>query len=243
MDLIVFLPAGFPSKEKTLEFMFSANADFFELGLPFSDPVADGPTIQRSYFKALSSGFRVDDIFWIARKFREEDDRKLILMSYFNPIYRKGIRNFVERAYESGFDALLVVDLPFDEAGDLLDICREIGMGNVFLVAPNTKEERIKAADELSTFIYLVSTYGVTGERERVSELAFKALKKVKAICRKPVAVGFGISKREHVVELFKAGADAVVVGSAVVSIIEKFGERAGEKIAEFTADLKSFAD
>ncbi|MEM0351012.1 MAG: tryptophan synthase subunit alpha [Archaeoglobaceae archaeon] len=237
-SLIIFLPVGYPSKESTLEFMLSAKADVLELGIPFSDPIADGAIIQRAYFKALSSGFKINDVFWIARKFLEMDDKKLVLMSYFNPIYRMGIREFVERAYESGFSALLVVDLPFDEAFNFVEVCREVGIGNVFLAAPNTSEERLRVIDELSTFIYLVSTYGVTGVREKVSELAFKALSKVKTICKKPVAVGFGVSKKEHVLELFKAGADGVVIGSAIVKIIEEFGVKAKEEIERFTSAL-----
>lgn len=239
-SLIVFLPAGYPSKERTLEFMFSANADLIELGVPFSDPIADGATIQKSYYEALKSGFKVRDVFWIAREFRKRENKKLILMSYYNPIYSFGVREFVEKAYESGFDAILVVDLPFDEANEFVEICKGVGIENVFLAAPNTSEERLAKIDELSCFVYLVSTYGVTGVRERVSNLAFEALRRAKRVCRKPIAVGFGVSKKEHVSELFKAGADAVVVGSAIVELINKFWERAGEKIAEFTSELRS---
>ncbi|MEM1578267.1 MAG: tryptophan synthase subunit alpha [Archaeoglobaceae archaeon] len=237
-SLIAFLPAGYPSKEKTLEFMFSANADLFELGLPFSDPIADGVTIQNAYYKSLLSGFRVGDIFWISRNFRQQDNRKLILMTYFNPVYRIGIKNFVEKAYENGFDAILVVDLPFDEANEFVEVCEKVGIRNVFLAAPNTSEERLRAIDELSSFVYLVSTYGVTGVREKISELAFRALKRAKNVCKKPVAVGFGVSKREHVVDLFNAGADGVVVGSAIVRLIDVFGEKAGKEIRAFTSEL-----
>lgn len=237
-SLIVFIPACYPSKEKTVDFMLSAHADLVELGVPFSDPIADGALIQKAYFSALSTGFRLRDVFWIAKKFREQSDRKLVLMSYYNPIYRKGVEYFVEEAYCAGVDAMLVVDLPFDEASEFVDFCRDIGMKNVFLSAPNTSEKRLKAIDELSEFIYLVSTYGVTGVREKVSSLAFKALNRVKRICRKPVAVGFGISQREHVFELLNAGADGVVVGSAVVRLIEQFGDKADGKIEEFTRSL-----
>ncbi|MEM0202863.1 MAG: tryptophan synthase subunit alpha [Archaeoglobaceae archaeon] len=238
-SLIVFFPAGYPSKEKTLDFMLSADADAIELGVPFSDPVADGVAIQKAYYEALSSGFKVGDVFWIAREFRKNDSRKLILMSYYNPIYSAGMREFAERAYESGFDAILVVDLPFDEAGEFVEICGDVGIKNVFLAAPNTSEERLAKIDELSCFVYLVSTYGVTGAREKVSKLAFEALRRAKRICKKPVAVGFGVSKKEHVAELFNAGADAVVVGSAVVELISKFKEGADKKIAEFTSGLR----
>ncbi len=239
-SLIVFIPAGYPSKEKTVEFMLSANADVIELGLPFSDPIADGPLIQKAYYSALSSGFRLNDVFWIAKKFKEQSDKKLVLMSYYNPIYRLGFRDFILKAVSVGVDAMLVVDLPFDESNEFVDVCMDFGMKNVFLAAPNTKEERLRAIDELSVFVYLVSTYGVTGMREKVSSLAFKALERAKKICKKPLAVGFGISKREHVLELFKAGADGVVVGSVIVKLIEQFGENAANKIEEFTKALTS---
>lgn len=216
---IVFIPAGYPSKEKTVEFMLSAYADVLELGVPFSDPIADGSVIQKAYFSALTSGFRLKDIFWIVRRFREQSEKKLVLMSYYNPIYRTGVEKFVEEAYSAGIDALLVVDLPFDEASEFIEICRDIQMKNVFLSAPNTSEERLRAMDEISEFIYLVSTYGVTGARDKVSELAFKALGKAKRVCKKPIAVGFGISKREHVIELFNAGADGVIVGSVIAQL------------------------
>ncbi|MCX8172393.1 MAG: tryptophan synthase subunit alpha [Archaeoglobaceae archaeon] len=237
-SLIAFFPAGYPSKEKTVDFMLSANADVFELGIPFSDPIADGASIQKAYFSALSNGFRLRDTFWIVEKFREQSDKKLVLMSYYNPIYRSGIEKFVEKAYSSGVDALLVVDLPFDEANEFVEVCSRVGMKNVFLAAPNTSEDRLKVIDELSEFVYMISTYGVTGIRERVSQLAFRALEKAKRICKKPIAVGFGISKREHVLELFNAGADGVVVGSAIVRLIEQFGEKAEKEIEKFTADL-----
>jgi len=239
-SLIIFIPAGYPRKEKTVDFMLSANADVIELGVPFSDPVADGSAIQKAYFSAISNGFRLKDVFWIAEKFREQSDKKLVLMSYYNPIYRSGVRNFVERAFSAGVDAMLVVDLPFDEAGSFLEICRDLGMKNVFLAAPNTAENRLKAIDKISEFIYLTSTYGVTGVRDKISDLAFKALKRAKNICKKPIAVGFGVSKREHVAQLFSAGADGVVVGSAIVRIIEQFGESADDKIHDFTEKLLS---
>jgi len=237
-SLIVFIPAGYPSREKTVDFMLSANADVIELGIPFSDPIADGPVIQKAYFSALSAGFRLKDVFWIVKKFREQSDRRLVLMSYYNPIYKTGIEDFVAKAVSAGVEATLVVDLPFDEANEFVEVCGDFGMKNVFLAAPNTKEERLRAIDELSEFVYLVSTYGVTGIREKVSNLAFEALNRLKKVCKRPLAVGFGISKREHVSELFKAGADGVVVGSAVVRLIEQFGNKADRKIEEFTRDL-----
>ena len=241
-SLIVFFTASHPTPEKTVEFMLTsanAGADVIELGIPFSDPVADGKTIQESYVRALRN-FRLNQVFDIVRAFRKESETPLVLMSYYNPIFRYGERKFVEEIQSSGIDAVLVVDLPYDEAGDFVEICSTAGVKNVFLAAPNTPENRLRAIDELSAFIYLVSTYGTTGERDRISPLAFDALKRVKGICRKPVAVGFGISKAEHVRELIKAGADGVVVGSAFVRLINEKGEGAKEEIRTLTERFKS---
>lgn len=241
-SLIVFFTASYPTPEKTVEFMLTsanAGADVIELGIPFSDPVADGKTIQESYARALRN-FRLEQVFEIARAFRKESETPLVLMSYYNPIFRRGVKAFVEEAYSSGVDAILVVDLPYDEAGEFVEVCSDVGVKNVFLAAPNTPEDRLKAIDELSAFIYLVSTYGVTGERDRISELAFEALKRVKGVCRKPVAVGFGVSKAEHVRQLIEAGADGVVVGSAFVRLINEKGEQADEEIRVLTERLKN---
>lgn len=135
---------------------------------------------------------------------------------------------------------MLVVDLPYDEATDFVDICNAVGMKNVFLAAPNMPENRLKAIDELSAFIYLVSTYGVTGERDKISSLAFSALERTKRVCRKPVAVGFGVSRVEHVRQLTDAGADGVVVRSALVRLINEKGEEALEDVRRLTAELRS---
>lgn len=241
-SLVVFFTASYPNPEKTVEFMLTsseAGADVIELGIPFSDPVADGKTIQESYVKALKN-LRVRQVFDIVRAFKMESDKPVIIMSYFNPIYKMGLVDFVERAYSSGVDAMLVVDLPYDEAEEYVDVCNSVGMNTVFLAAPNTSEERLRSIDELSTFIYLVSTYGVTGERREISPLAFEALKRVKNICKKPVAVGFGVSEVDHVKQLIEAGADGVVVGSAFIRIINEKGGDAVEDIRKLTLSLKS---
>lgn len=241
-SLVVFLTASYPSSSKTIEFMLSASeagADVLELGIPFSDPVADGKTIQESYVRALKN-FKLQQVFDIIRGFRKESDTPVVIMSYYNPIFRMGVERFVERAHSSGADAILVVDLPFDMADSFVDVCRDAGIGNVFLAAPNTSEDRLRAIDELSSFVYLVSTYGVTGERNEISPLAFKALERARKVCKKPVAVGFGVSRPEHVKQLFDAGADGVVVGSAYIRLINELGENAADAIRELTYKLLS---
>ena len=240
--LITFITAGDPNIKATLDFMLALDkyADVIELGIPFSDPMADGRTIQKANVRALKAGTKVKDVFEIVKEFREHSDTPVVLMTYYNPVYRRGVDRFVKEAKDAGTDGLIIVDLPVEEASEYLNICERYKMGTIFLAAPNTSDERLRLIDEASSaFVYLISLYGTTGARERVSELAFKLIKRAKRICRKPLAVGFGVSKAEHVSELLKAGADGVVVGSALVEIIEKYGEEASEELKKKVKELK----
>ena len=240
--LITFITAGDPNIKATLDFMLALDkyADVIELGIPFSDPMADGRTIQKANVRALKAGTKVKDVFEIVKEFREHSDTPVVLMTYYNPVYRRGVDRFVKEAKDAGANGLIIVDLPVEEASEYLNICERYKMGTIFLAAPNTSDERLRLIDEASSaFVYLISLYGTTGARERVSELAFKLIKRAKRICRKPLAVGFGVSKAEHVSELLKAGADGVVVGSALVEIIEKYGEEASEELKKKVKELK----
>ena len=240
--LITFITAGDPNIKVTLDFMLALDkyADVIELGIPFSDPMADGRTIQRANVRALKAGTKVKDVFEVVKRFREYSDTPVVLMTYYNPVYKRGVDRFVREAKDAGANGLIIVDLPVEEASDYLNICEKYEIGTVFLAAPNTPEERLRIIDEASSaFVYLISLYGTTGARERVSELAFKLIKRAKKVCRKPLAVGFGVSRAEHVSELLKAGADGVVVGSALVEIIEKYGEDASEELRKKVKELK----
>ena len=240
--LITFITAGDPNIKATLDFMLALDkyADVIELGIPFSDPMADGRTIQKANVRALKAGTKVKDVFEIVKEFREHSDTPVVLMTYYNPVYRRGVDRFVKEAKDAGANGLIIVDLPVEESSEYLNICERYKMGTIFLAAPNTSDERLRLIDEASSaFVYLISLYGTTGARERVSELAFKLIKRAKRICRKPLAVGFGVSKAEHVSELLKAGADGVVVGSALVEIIEKYGEEASEELKKKVKELK----
>jgi len=240
--LITFITAGDPNIKATLDFMLTLDkyADVIELGIPFSDPMADGRTIQKANVRALKAGTKVKDVFEVVKEFRKHSDTPVVLMTYYNPVYRRGVDRFVREAKDAGADGLIVVDLPVEEAAEYLNVCEKYGIGTVFLAAPNTSEERLRIIDEASSaFVYLVSLYGTTGARDKVSEFAFNLIKRAKKICRKPLAVGFGVSKAEHVAELTKAGADGVVVGSALVEIIEKHGEEASEELKKKVEELK----
>jgi len=245
--LVTFITAGDPSPEYTLSYMLALEkySDIIELGIPFSDPMADGPTIQKANVRALKAGTKVRDVFEIVRAFREHSDKPVVLMTYYNPVYVRGIEGFVREAKESGVSAMIVVDLPVEESDPYLKACEKVGMDTVFLAAPNTPDGRLRVIDEVSSaFVYLVSLYGTTGARDRIPETAFELVKRAKRVCRKPVCVGFGVSKEGHVRELIYSGADGVVVGSAIVKIIEECAntgkpEDAAGRIEEFVRGLR----
>ncbi|MEM1619408.1 MAG: tryptophan synthase subunit alpha [Fervidicoccaceae archaeon] len=241
-SLVAYLVAGDPSPEASLELASAVLelADVLELGVPFSDPIADGPTIQRGVQRALKAGTRLSHVLDIARALKRERGKPIVLMTYYNPVLRRGVRRFVEDLASAGVDALIVVDLPVDEADELLDSCRESGVGTVFLASPNTPDDRLRLICERSTaFVYLVSLYGTTGAREELSPLALALLERAKRVCSRPLAVGFGVSRPEHVERLVEEGADGVVVGSAFVEIVERLGAGAGPALAEKARELK----
>jgi len=242
-SLITYITAGDPNVDATLEFLeiLSKYSEVIELGIPFSDPMADGKTIEKSHYRALKAGTKVKDVFRVVEEFKDNHRTPIVLMTYYNPVFVRGLDNFIGTAKDSGVDAMLVVDLPIEEADDYLSVCEKYDMKTVFLASPNTPNDRLKAIDEASSgFVYLVSLYGTTGARDRISSLAFDLVKRARSVCVKPLAVGFGVSKAEHVRELLKAGADGVVVGSAIVKLIEEFGEKAGDKIEEKCRELRN---
>ncbi|MFW6041168.1 MAG: tryptophan synthase subunit alpha [Thermoplasmatota archaeon] len=240
-SLVTFITAGDPTKEATLEFLYfmDEHADLIELGIPTRDPMADGPTIQKANERALKNGININDILGIVEVFKEQSDTPIILMTYYNSIFVKGVDNFLSKADEVGVDGIIVVDLPICEAGGYLQKIKHYSTKPIFLVAPNTSKKNLKKIDEISSFVYLVSTYGVTGARQGVSQITIKALERTKRICSKPVAVGFGISKPEHIKTVINHGADGVVVGSAIVKLIEEHKENSAEIIEEKVKELK----
>jgi len=240
-SVIPYITAGDPSVGATLEFLDSI-AEYsgaIELGLPFSDPMADGKTIQTSHERALRGGFRLRDLFPLVREFRKDYETPLGLMTYYNPVYRTGIGEFLGSAKASGIDGILVVDLPVSHAGELLETSKEEGIKTVFLAAPNTPDERLREICRASTgFVYLISLYGTTGAREEIPETAFQLLRRARGMCTRKLAVGFGVSQREHIERLLRSGADGVVVGSALIRLIEEHGEKAAPFLREKVKEL-----
>ena len=221
--LIAYITCGDPDVGMTpaiaLE-LASAGADAIELGIPFSDPIADGPTIQAASQRALSHGAKTADIFPIALRIRMKSEIPLIAFSYLNPILRYGIDRFATDAAKSGIDAVLITDLPPESANDVRKALHRHRIGLVCLLAPTSSNDRLAAIDRASDgFVYYVSTTGVTGARSDLDPELLERLGEVRASVKKPLAVGFGISKREHY-EALRNRCDAIVVGSAIVRAI-----------------------
>ncbi len=241
--LIVFVTAGFPDIEATLELvpaLVAAGADAVELGVPFSDPLAEGPVIQESSFLALQNGTSLEDCLTAAETVREKiPDTPRILMGYYNPIHTYGLAPFTQRCQEAGVDGLIAVDLPGFEAAPLLAECRSHDISMIPLLAPTSTDESIKGAcAEGSGFVYCISVTGVTGAREQVSGRSFELLDRVRAHTDLPLAVGFGISNRTHVEEVGET-AEAAVVGSALVRVmLDSPREQLVERASRFVAEL-----
>ncbi len=223
---IAFLTAGFPSLTKTRELVLAlehAGVDIVELGVPFSDPLADGPTIQASSQEALKKGATLPKIFKLVEQLREYSKIPICLMTYYNPVFCYGEEAFVDQAILSGVDGLIVPDLPPTEAGRLIDCARRRDLDTIFFVAPTTTPSRVKLIDKASSgFTYYVSTMGVTGQRQSLSKDLAPHLIKLRAQVKKPVCVGFGVSTPKQVKEVSQY-ADGVIVGSAIIHEIKKY--------------------
>ena len=224
--LISYVTAGDPSLTDSLHIMktlVDSGTDIIELGVPFSDPMADGPTIQRACERALSQNTSCIDIFELVRNFRKENNETpIVLMGYLNPIERMGYELFAKLASQSGVDAILVVDLPHEEAKDVITVFKKYNLESIFLIAPNTKINRIKEISKYASgFLYYVSLKGVTGAATLDVVKTIEQLNSIKESIDLPLAVGFGI-KDAKTAKILSSAADAIVIGSAIVNIIEK---------------------
>lgn len=221
-----FLTLGYPSlrfTEKLIEGFAQAGVDLIELGFPFSDPLADGPTIQFSSERALRKGVHLGNAFELVRRLRKKGcNVPLIFFGYLNPIYHYGIKHFVREAKVAGFDGLLIPDLPPEEERSLSRQCRLQGLCQIYLVAPTTETQRIRLiSKESQGFIYYVSLRGVTGARRSLAGDIRKNLSRIRPLVQKPILIGFGISSPEHARKL-GALSDGIIVGSALVEKIKK---------------------
>ena len=242
--LIPFITAGDPdlsTTAKALEILAKSGADMIELGVPYSDPLADGPTIQAAATRALQKGVQLDDVLQVVREVVPKIEIPIILFTYYNPIYYRGIESFLKLVKDAGVSGLVVPDLPLEEAEVLLKPAKEIGIEITLLVAPTSSETRIKAIAEKSEgFIYLVSVTGVTGVRSEMAVGVKDLLANLQNTTNKPIGVGFGISSPEQAKQVKEWGADAVIVGSAIVKRLAEGTPESGLKaIADFCSALK----
>jgi tryptophan synthase alpha chain len=239
--LVLYLTCGDPSPETTRDTALAAigaGADVIELGVPFSDPVADGPIIQRSSERAIKNGTGVGDVLRIAREIRSRSDAGLVVFTYLNPILRYGLDVFSKDAAEAGVDGVLVTDLPVEEAGHYLPRMRAHGLDTIFLTAPTSTDQRLEQIGKVSTgFIYAVSRMGVTGTQKSISADAQDLVKRIRKHTKLPIASGFGVSTPDQLTQMGRF-ADAVVVGSAVMELVERNPAKAPEVVGQFVRKL-----
>lgn len=243
---IPFVVAGDPDFETSLEIVkvFVENgADALEIGFPFSDPVADGPTVQLADIRALKAGMTTERGFEFIRRIREFTDIPIGVLTYYNLIYKMGLDKFYEMAKNNGANAILAADLPPEESGDAVKAARKNNIQQIFMVAQTTSNERLQEITKLcSGFLYVVAVMGITGARSEIKTTTVELIKRIKRHSDIPISVGFGISKPEHVKEVISAGADGAIVASAILNIITENLESKEEmlqKVGKFCAELK----
>ena len=239
---IGFLTAGDPTIEKTVEYILAmdeAGCDLIEIGIPFSDPMAEGVVIQDANVRALKHNTTTDDVFEIVKKVRQKTDVPLVFLTYINPVFFYGYEEFFKKCNEYGVAGIISPDLPYEEKGEIADIAAQNGVDVISLIAPTSKERIQMIASDATGFIYVVSSLGVTGMRSEIKTDLNAIISDIKDVCDIPVAVGFGINTPEQASKISKIS-DGVIVGSAIVKIIEEHGENASEALKEYVSDMKN---
>lgn len=242
---IAYVTAGDPNLSVTREIVLSlekSGVDIVELGIPFSDPIADGPTIQAASHRALSGGVTLKKVFSMMGPLRKATQIPIAFMTYYNPVLKYGIKKFIRDCGIKGVDGVIIPDLPFEEAGELIRVSKRSGVASIFLAAPTSTKKRIKdIAKNSMGFIYYVSLTGVTGARKKLSVQAVSNVKIIKSMTKKPVAVGFGISTPDQARSIARM-ADGVIVGSAIVRIIANNRKNSKALISKMLNFSKSLA-
>ena len=238
---IPFITCGDPdvatTKTAVLE-MVKAGADLIELGIPFSDPTAEGPVIQGANLRALTGGIKTKDVFNLVREIRKETDIPMVFMTYANVVYSYGADDFISTCKDIGIDGLILPDLPFEEKEEFLPICHKYGVDLVSLIAPTSEKRISKIAKEAEGFLYIVSSLGVTGTRSEITTDLASIVKVVRESTDIPCAIGFGISTPEQAAKM--AGlSDGAIVGSAIIKILEKYGKDAPKHIGKYVKEMK----
>lgn len=240
---VAFLTAGDPTIEKSEEYigrLIDGGADVIEIGIPFSDPIAEGPVIQSANVRALKAGADLAKIFTLTANVRKKyPETPIVFLTYLNPVYKYGAENFFRKCAEIGADGIIIPDMPFEEKGEISEPAAKYGIDIISLIAP-TSEDRIKLiAQEAQGYIYIVSSMGVTGMRSEIKTDIGSIVEAVRKYSDKPTAVGFGINTPEQAAH-YSALADGVIVGSAIVKIIERLGENAGEELYAYAKKMKA---
>jgi tryptophan synthase alpha chain len=243
--LITFITGGDPDIETTeslMEVLAESGADIIEIGIPFSDPVAEGPVIQAASKRSLDAGCTVDDLFDMVKRARESVSVPILFMTYVNPIFVYGKDRFMRRCVECGIDGIIVPDLPFEERDELLDVCEKHDVTLINLIAP-TSQGRIEAIARASQgFLYCVSSLGVTGMRESIGSGIGALIEQARASSSTPCAIGFGISTPMQAAQMGEIS-DGVIVGSAIVSIIGEHGRESADAVARYVTSLRTGLD
>jgi tryptophan synthase alpha chain len=245
--LIAYVVAGYPSEKDTLSAirgLVKGGADIIELGLPFSDPLADGPVIQNASYIALQKGINFSKFLSLVKKIRKETDLPLVLMTYTNLLYKQGYDKFIALAKKAGIDGFILSDMAIEESREYLRAIRKNKADSIFLISPNTSSKRIKKIVSASSgFLYLVSVFGITGKQQKIQQYTIDAIKNTKKLVngKIPIGVGFGVSTPQQIKFFIQKGADAIIVGSAFLRLIEKVPPKKIEsEIAQFTRSLKA---
>ncbi|MCB6993368.1 tryptophan synthase subunit alpha [bacterium 210820-DFI.6.37] len=238
---IGFVTGGDPSIEKSEEFilkMIEAGADLIEIGIPFSDPIAEGPVIQEANLRALAAGTTTDRLFDMVASLRKKTQTPIVFLTYLNSVFKYGYDRFFRQCRETGVDGIIIPDMPFEEKADAADYAKKYGVDIISLIAP-TSEERIRdIAREAEGFLYVVSSMGVTGMRSEIKTDLASIMEVVRRYSKVPAAVGFGINTPKQARDISKIS-DGVIVGSAIVKLCQQYGEKAGQPIYDYVKSMK----
>lgn len=238
---IAFITCGDPDLETTIKVVKEAaanGADLIELGIPFSDPTAEGPTIQGANLRALTGGVTTDKIFDMVKELRKEVTIPMVFMTYANVVFSYGAERFIKTCSEIGIDGLILPDLPYEEKEEFHPVCAKYGVDLVSLIAPTSENRIAQIAKDAEGFIYVVSSLGVTGTRSEIKTDLESIVKAIRASSKVPCAIGFGISKPEQAKKMADIS-DGAIVGSAIIKIIEKYGKDSPKYVGEYVKSMK----
>lgn len=237
---IGFLTAGDPNLECSVEYILEmerAGASLVEIGIPFSDPIAEGEVIQAANIRALQGGMCTEGVFEIVKRVREVSTIPLVFLTYLNPVFHYGYEAFFKRCQEVGVDGIIIPDLPYEEKEEVCAICKQYHIDFISLIAPTSNKRALAIAKEATGFIYLVSSMGVTGMRSNIATDLDSIIKEIKKVTNVPIAIGFGINTKEQVA-YFSSKANGVIIGSAIVKIIEKYQTKASQPLFNYVQDM-----